>query len=49
VAPYQCLREGPAGGAAKKKMLKKHEQSQYVDGNKQISDKMPEKKSDIYV
>ena len=33
----------------KKKMLKKYEQSRYVYENKQISDKMPGKKSDIYV
>ncbi len=30
-------------------MLKKYEQSQYVYENKQIWDKMPGKKSDIYV
>ncbi len=30
-------------------MLEKYERSQYVYENKQISDKMPVKKSDIYV
>jgi hypothetical protein len=33
----------------KKKMLKKCVRSRYVYENKQISDKMPEKKSDIFV
>ncbi len=36
-------------GYCKKKMLEKYERSQYVYENKQISDKMPVKKSDIYV
>src|SRR5208282_5758433 len=33
----------------KKKMLKKYERRQYVYENKQISDRMPAKKSDIFV
>ena len=49
VAPHQCLREGPAGGTRRKKMLKKYERSPNVYENKQNSDKMPGKKSDIYV
>ena len=32
-----------------KKMLKKYDRSRYVHENKQISDTMPGKKSDIYV
>ena len=38
------MASGEFGGAfEKKKMLEKHEQSQYVYENKQISDKRPEK------
>ena len=48
VAPYQYLREDPPGDA-EKKMLEKYERSHYVYENKQISYKMPGKKSDIYV
>ena len=36
-------------GILQKKMLKKYVRSRYVYENKQISDKMPGKKSDIYV
>ena len=36
-------------GMLQKKMLKEYEQSRYVYENKQISDKMPYEKSDIYV
>ena len=36
-------------GNCEKKMLKKYVQSRYVYENKQISDKMPNKKSDIFV
>ena len=36
-------------GIREKKMLEKYERSQYMYENKEISDKMPGKKSDIYV
>lgn len=36
-------------GCCKKKMLKKYVRSRYVIENKQISDRMPGIKSDIYV
>jgi hypothetical protein len=49
VVPFQRLREGPAGGTAKIGNKKEHDQSRYVYENKQTSDKMPEKNSDINV
>jgi hypothetical protein len=48
VTLYQRLAEG-SGEISAKKMLKKYVRSRYVYENKQISDKMPGKNSDIYV
>jgi len=48
VPPYQRFREDPAE-IQQKKMLEKYVRSCYVYENKQISDKKPARKSDIYV